>query len=973
MVARKWLFAGMVTLCSLGVVLAAPPATHPVTGEPLVITCYKGTPAALDGDLSDWNLEAMTPAVLDAAGQMYTGQASWTGPADLSGKFYLMWDDTKVYLAVVVKDDRISMNKANGDIWNADCIEVFFGTTNAVAPHAEHYQYGFNPNNQKWNWCNMDSGGQTLPAYMEVGSRTTPDGYVCEAAIEYGQIKALNWTPGTNIGFHPVLDDTDDTDREIQMTWTSREAHDQSLGFGYLYLSSEAAIAKEIARHPNPANKATDVAADGILSWDPGEGAASHDIYLGTAFADVNTATRTSAKGVLVSQGQAGTTFDPPARLPYGQTYYWRIDEVSGNTVSKGQVWSFTVESYGYPIQPVAATASTAQLNMGPAKTIDGSGLDLMGRHGTEGTTMWLSTGVGTNWIQYEFDKVYKLAEMKVWNSNGLIESFMGFGAKQVKVEISTDGTTWTALESVPEFAKAPGLPEYAANTTVSFGGIEGKFVKLTIEKNWGVAPPTGLSEVQFSAVPVQAFAPQPAAAAAGVSVDASLNWRAGRLAASHNVFFGTDQAAVAGGTATTKTVTGHSYAPGDLNFGTTYYWKVDEVNTVTYPGEVWSFSTQEYALVEDFESYTDKPGIEIFSTWIDGLTDGLSNSIVGYATAVNGTFGETMIIHGGRQSMPFEYDNVKAPYYSEAVRTFDQTQDWTGNGADTLNLWVYGQPVAFVDKGNGAFTVGASGHDIWDAADDFRFVYKQLSGDGSILVKVDSLVNTNAWAKGGVMIRETLEDNSKMVYAIVSFSSGVAMGQRVSPGASAVDGAPTVAGIAAPQWVKLTRKGNAFSAQYSADGKTWLDFKSPALTGTVVSSTITMGSNVYIGLCVTSHNSAATTTAELSGVATTGNVTGAWQQVWVGDDPDRTSDATALYVVVEDKAGKNKTVAHPNPAAAATGAWTQWRIPFGDLTGVNLAAVKKLTIGAGDKANPKPGGAGLLYIDDIGFGHPMP
>ena len=65
------------------------------------------------------------------------------------------------------------------------------------------------------------------------------------------------------------------------------------------------------------------------------------------------------------------------------------------------------------------------------------------------------------------------------------------------------------------------------------------------------------------------------------------------------------------------------------------------------------------------------------------------------------------------------------------------------------------------MDKGNNAFTVSSTGTDIWDNADQFRFVYKQLSGNGSITVKVDSLINTNAWAKAGVMIRETLEADS--------------------------------------------------------------------------------------------------------------------------------------------------------------------------------------------------------------------
>ena len=185
---------------------------------------------------------------------------------------------------------------------------------------------------------------------------------------------------------------------------------------------------------------------------------------------------------------------------------------------------------------------------------------------------------------------------------------------------------------------------------------------------------------------------------------------------------------------------------------------------------------------------------------------------------------------------MPLEYNNVKTPYYSEAEQDFSTVQDWTGNGADSLSLWVRGNPVSFLDKGNGAFTVSGSGTDIWNAADDFRFVYKRLTGNGSIMVKVDSLENTNVWAKAGVMIRQSLEADSPMAYMI-----------RPPPGRHPSAGALLTAGDLRqrdpgrhlpPQWVKLTRMGNAFTAQYSADGKTWMDIKNA--DGTVTSTTVT-------------------------------------------------------------------------------------------------------------------------------------
>jgi hypothetical protein len=489
---------------------------------------------------------------------------------------------------------------------------------------------------------------------------------------------------------------------ELFFTDIRDRAPANSMQIAEVELLSDGSLAGS-AGGPVPADKATDVPRDALLAWIAGEMAATHDVYFGTTLADVNNAARADTTGILVSKDQTATTFDPPGSLAYGQTYYWRIDEVNAApdyTVFKGDVWSFTAEPYGYPITGVTATASSSAANMGPEKTVDGSGLtgDL---HGTDGTTMWLSGGVQPNWIQYQFDKAYKLNDLKVWNSNQLIESFLGFGARKVTIETSTEpapaqagGTTWTPLANVPEFAKAPGLAGYAANTTVSFGGVMAKYVKLTINGNWGgMAPQTGLSEVRFSYVPVQARVPQPATAATGVAIDASLNWRPGREAASHKVFFGADPNAVANGTAPAKTVTDHGYTPDSLNLGTSYYWRVDEVNTVTYPGDVWSFTTETSKVVDDFESYSDKTGKEVYSTWIDGLADNYksSGSTVGLDTAVGGTYCSTTIFRGGKQSMPLAYDNTKGPGFSEAVRTFDTAQNWTANGIKSLSLWFQG------------------------------------------------------------------------------------------------------------------------------------------------------------------------------------------------------------------------------------------------------------------------------------------
>ncbi len=202
---------------------------------------------------------------------------------------------------------------------------------------------------------------------------------------------------------------------------------------------------------PSPENGATDVLRDVSLGWTAGEFAATHNVYLGTSFDDVNAASDADPRGVLVGEGQTDTSFDPQAVFQYGQTYYWRIDEVNAspdNTIFKGEVWSFTVEPIGYPITTVTATASSAATGMGPENTVNGSGLNADDQHSTDSTDMWTSAGTLPAWIQYEFDSVYKLSEMWVWNSNQLVESFLGFGVKDVVVEYSLDGVTWTQVEN---------------------------------------------------------------------------------------------------------------------------------------------------------------------------------------------------------------------------------------------------------------------------------------------------------------------------------------------------------------------------------------------------------------------------------------------------------------------------------------------------------------------------------------------
>ena len=168
---------------------------------------------------------------------------------------------------------------------------------------------------------------------------------------------------------------------------------------------------------------------------------------------------------------------------------------------------------------------------------------------------------------------------MWVWNSNNELEWLVGLGVKTATIEYSTDGATWTALANVPEFTQAPGTADYAHNTTVDFGGVVAKFVRMTCTSNWGSGGQYGLSEVRFFYIPVLAQDPHPANRAKGVPLDTTLSWKAGREAASHEIHLGTDMQTVANSTTPAATVGQATYAPANLNLGTTYYWKIDEAN----------------------------------------------------------------------------------------------------------------------------------------------------------------------------------------------------------------------------------------------------------------------------------------------------------------------------------------------------------------------------------------------------------
>jgi len=451
----------------------------------------------------------------------------------------------------------------------------------------------------------------------------------------------------------------------------------------------------ETSSGPAPADGATDVPRDASLSWNAGDFAQTHDVYFGTVLDDVTNADRANPLDVLVSQGQDALSYEV-GRLEFDQTYYWRVDEVNGapdNTVFKGDVWSFTVEALAYPVAPVTVTATgISEEGAGPENLVNGSGLDADGLHSVESSDMWLAAPVEGEPLALEcaFERVEKLHEMLVWNYNVAFELLLGFGVKGATIEYSADGVEWTVLGDF-ELAQATAAPAYAANTAIDFGGAAVKYVRLTVNSAYGAMGKFGLSEVRFLSIPVQADEPQPADGATDVAVaGAVLGWKAGREAATHDVYLGVDAEALP----LVDSVAENIASPGAIDLGTTYYWRIDEVNEAeaisAWEGDLWSFTTEAYIVVEDFESYTDDidAGEAIFLTWVDGYEASDNGSQVGY---LESPFAETTIVHGGSQAMPLIYDNSGAAARSEAVRSFAPALDLSANGVQSLSLFVHG------------------------------------------------------------------------------------------------------------------------------------------------------------------------------------------------------------------------------------------------------------------------------------------
>jgi hypothetical protein len=369
------------------------------------------------------------------------------------------------------------------------------------------------------------------------------------------------------------------------------------------------------------------------MSWSPGGNAASHDVYFGDNFDQVNDGAESVFQG-----NQADTNFIVgfpgfpfPDGLVPGTTYYWRIDEVNDtepNSPWKGDVWSFSIPgNTAYFPEPADGAASVAP----------------------DVKLKW--TGGFSSKLHYVY-----------------------FGDNFDEVNNAVGAPPQGTTDYTPGPLQLAKTYYWRVDESDIFNTYKGDVWSFTTE---------GAVESL-----------DPANGAVDVTQTPILTWTPG-FGASHEVYFGADAASLE--LKGSGSLGSESYEPGQLEWNTTYYWRVDEANNANadspWTGPLWSFTTANFLIIDDMEAYNDieegQPGSNrIYLAWADGYDNpAINGSVVGNDPP---PIAEQTIVHGGLQSMPMLYDNAVGK--SEATLTLTSNRDWTVKGVNTLIIWFQGE-----------------------------------------------------------------------------------------------------------------------------------------------------------------------------------------------------------------------------------------------------------------------------------------
>ncbi len=699
----------------------------------------------------------------------------------------------------------------------------------------------------------------------------------------------------------------------------------------------------------------------GELTWQSGLLAVSHEIYFGKHKTAVELGLASAYAGLLVGTGQLQ---HPLAALEKGTTYYWRIDErQSSGLVTQGELWNFTTLVSDGGIQ--GRYFDNTYLGEAPVLTRVDKGANLTFSPDNALQRALTSNSFSVRWTGQLFAPSAGGITLSV-KANDCVRLILD---GQIVIDDWTPhpirqlSTIWfqdkdSASQIVLEYAHVQGTPHAQL-----FWSYDGK--PRQIIPNGPLQPNT------------QSHFPTPLDSDQRIDQSPRLSWQSGTTAMTHNLYLGHDPATVAQaqphGAQWLAQQPGTFYDVTHLALNQTYYWRVDDVNVMDEPqvtvGPVWQFSTADYAVIDDFESYTNTASQRIFEAWVDGYGYSLplpgqpGNNTGATVGHLNPPYTEQRQVQTGRQSMPLAYNNSSQYHRSEARHTF--TPPLNMGSFRTLSLGFHGQPgaIGHFTRQQNTFTLAGAGTGFREADDRCYFVSQSVSGSATISARINDIEPGHALAQAGIMIRQSNEPNAPQACLAITADGRLASHYRSTMGHPVTSLYSEPDTVTLPHWIKLQRQGAALTLFHSQNGVTW----NPVVLDNQPAMSLSGFASLGLMHCVHTDN-LSTGTAVFSQVIST-SVTPFNATSSLGIPLNATDD---LYLRLVDAQGNAPLIIrHPdNPEAVQKAQWRTWQINLSSLTDINLASIQTLSIGVGSPDYPKVGGTGRIFIDDIGL-HP--
>ena len=299
-----------------------------------------------------WKLdETSGTTAADSSGNSYDGTvtgASWTSSGYIDGG--ISFNGTSGQ-RVEVPTSAMSVSAGTISLWgkvsSATNVRYFFGHTSSSTSWADRIQlYMSNGDSQ----LDLGLGGSHTTA-TNIAALSTGTWYHIALTWHNGDysvyVDGVSKASGTYTGLSTLGSVADignngsSSDRTEPFNGVIDDVriYDKALDADEVNAIYEGVV--EVASSPNPADEATNVATTAVLSWTPGEYAASHDVYLGTSYNSVADANYSSSE----YKGNFDTNSFDPNGLGSSTTYYWAVDEVNDTSLWLGDIWSFTTEA----------------------------------------------------------------------------------------------------------------------------------------------------------------------------------------------------------------------------------------------------------------------------------------------------------------------------------------------------------------------------------------------------------------------------------------------------------------------------------------------------------------------------------------------------------------------------------------------------------------------------------------------------